>query len=73
MCCFVADRAVEVDIELSNNSDHLQLRWIQDNSELNPAWAIDDIYLECDPGGLDTLLSFEEDKELGRFAGVQFG
>ncbi|XP_065912743.1 adhesion G protein-coupled receptor E3-like isoform X2 [Dysidea avara] len=58
------DRAVEVDIELSNNSDHLQLRWIQDNSELNPAWAIDDIYLECDPGGLDTLLSFEEDKEI---------
>lgn len=62
MCCGLADRAVEVEIVLSNNSEHLQLRWIQDNPELNPAWAIDEIYIECDPGELDTQISFEEDE-----------
>jgi len=61
-----------VEIVLRNNSEHLQLRWIQDNPESNPAWAIDDIYIEC---GQEFFIpiSFEEDEELGRFAGVWLG
>jgi len=69
VCCYVADREVDVEIALRNNSEHLQLRWIQDNPGSDPEWAIDEIYIECDLG-LFISISFEEDKELERFAGV---
>jgi len=70
VCFCVADREVDVDIALRrNDSELLQLRWIQDNPGSDPAWAIDEIYIECDLG-LFISISFEEDKELERFAGV---
>lgn len=72
MFMFAASRLVkEFNIKAKNRTDvSVQFRWVQDNTPGNPAWAIDDIKIDCFYPSVETFnhcgyksISFEEAPE----------
>ena len=53
---------MQTDFFLNDNATQLQLRWIQRDAPGNPAWFIDEIFVDC--YNLIATIAFEEEDRL---------